>query len=312
MNHSMIKNAQNKMYPEFVNAFKPRKIQGGSAYGTLLSDLCYGKIYPNSYVDIYQTKVDPGSSHPVVIYCHGGGYTWGDKAEGDPNAEEKGFYCFDELLKAGYQIVSVNYALAPEYQYPVPLLQLNACVDWLLDHQEDYLLDMDQVIFMGGSAGAHLAGQFVNVVTNAAYAKKLGITSKLQPDQVRAFVSQSGLLDCERFDKTGSVAFDYILRCCGRAYFEVKRLRGVEKVIESNVIENMTSAFPPCFISDGNEGTFTDQAQDLAKKAGQLSVPYVLKLYPRSEAKLGHGFEGGDTPQAREVRRMTLDFLKSL
>lgn len=208
-------------------------------------------------------------------------------------------------------MVSVNYALAPDFAYPIPLYQMNQCMAYLTAHAAEYGLCMDQVILAGSSAGAHLAGQYAAVLTNADYAAEMKINPALSGKQILAFVSGSGLLDCERFDRTDSVVFNFLLRRCARAYFGVRRLRGNVVVRQADVIAHMSGDFPPCFLSDGNRGTFTDQAEDMAKRAQALQIPYCLKLYPKDKAVLGHGFELGETPQAQEVIAETLDFLRT-
>ena len=312
MDHKLILKLQNSMFPEFVNGFEPRKNKGSITGGQLYSDLKYGGKYPNSYVDLYKSNKSKHGKAPLVIYCHGGGYTWGDKVEGDPNAGDKSFCLFQDFIDHGYDVASVNYALAPEFQYPVPMLQLDECIQFLISHAEEYRLDVDRVILIGSSAGAHLAGQYADAVTNEAYASGIGIHPVLKQEQLMAFVSQSGLLDNERFDRTDSGIFNFVLRRCGRAYFDVKKLQGDPKVIETNVINNMTENFPPVFISDGNVGTFTDQAVDMADRAKSLGLTYELKLYPKETAKLGHGFEAGQAVQAVEVRNLMFQFLEKL
>lgn len=312
MKHGMIRRLQKMMFPEFVNSMKPRNKEREVSCGKLHSDICYGTTYPNSYMDIYQSSVIQEEPLPVFVYCHGGGYTWGDKVEGDPNAKEQSFWYFEELLKAGYHIVSVNYALAPEYQYPVPLLQLSQCMEFLKIHAQEYGIDMTRVIFSGSSAGAHLTGQYVNILTNESYAQQMKLVPALKKEQVMAYVSTSGLLDCERFDKTDAKSFNFILRKCAKAYFEVRKIEGNKDIKGTNVITYMSDDFPPCFISDGNRGTFTNQAKDMAKNAEKLGIRYQLKLYPKEIAVLGHGFELGESEQAKEVMKLTIDFLKSL
>lgn len=311
MKHKMIKKLQKAMFPEFVNSSEPRNNKREATCGTLHSNICYGNTYPNSYMDIYQSPMYQDKPLPVIVYCHGGGYTWGDKVEGDPNAKEQSFWYFEMLLKAGFHIVSVNYALAPEYQYPTPVIQLNQCMEYLSRHTKEYGIDMSRIIFSGSSAGAHLSGQYVNIVTNEDYARQMKIDPFLKKEQIMAYVSSSGLLDCERFDKTQSKLFNIMLRGCARAYFNVKKIHGNASVQEANVITHMSKDFPPCFISDGNQGTFTDQAEDLAVNATLLGIRHQLKLFPKEVAALGHGFEFGETQQAKEVMKMLLEFLRN-
>lgn len=312
MKHKMIQKMQKMIFPEFVNGMYPRDNKREITCGRLYADISYGTDYPNSYVDIYQSPNYKEQPLPVFIYCHGGGYTWGDKVEGDPNEKEQSFWYFETLLNAGYHVVSVNYALAPEYQYPVPVIQLNQCVSYLAGHAVEYGIDMSKVIFSGSSAGAHLTGQYVNVLTNKEYARQMKIKPAIRKEQIMAYVSSSGLLDCERFDRTHSKAFDFILRRCARAYFGVWNIHGNKIVQETDVITHMTKDFPPCFISDGNQGTFTDQAKDMAEKAEELGIRHQLKVYSKETAVLEHGFELGESLQAKEIMSMTLDFLESL
>ena len=312
MKHFMIEKLQKTMFPVFVNGFEPRDNAKDLSGVTCFHDLCYGTEYPNSFLDIYQSPRYENTPLPVFLYVHGGGYTWGDKVEGDPNTRENGFGCFEELLNAGFHLVSVNYALAPEYQYPVPLWQMDQCVSWLKQHAEAYGLDMSRVIFGGSSAGAHLSGQYTAAVCDPAYARELKLSPSISASDLLAFCSFSGLLDYARFDKTDSAIFNAILAGCARAYFGVRDFRGDPRCAQAGVIRHITGNFPPVFVSDGNAGTFTDQARDLAGRAAQLHLPCVLKLYGRDVAKLGHGYEMGDTPQAKETRSSLLAFLTEL
>ena len=48
---------------------------------------------------------------------HGGGYIAGDKQYKNP--------LLAKIAEQGYIVVNVNYALAPQYKYPTPLIQMN-------------------------------------------------------------------------------------------------------------------------------------------------------------------------------------------
>lgn len=208
-----------------------------------------------------------------------------------------------------YAVVSVNYALAPDYPYPVPVRQLEQCLTYLKDHAAEYRIDMDRIVFAGSSAGAQIAGQYLNVLTDPAYASEMGLTPPIPADAAIAFVSSSGLLDCERFDKTGVPPFDQVLLRCGLAYFGTTALKGEAPVLQAGVIRHMTAQFPPMFLSDGNTMTFTDQAIDMKAKADALGIPAEILLFPKEEAELRHGFELTQIPQALEVQKASAAFL---
>ncbi len=88
-------------------------------------------------------------------------------------------------------------------------------------------------------------------------------------------------------------------------------LEGNSDCIQASVIEHATSAFPPSFLSDGNSGSFYDQARAFSEKLTCLGVHNELLLYPFERAKLGHGYETTDSPQAVEAQQRAIDFLKS-
>ena len=54
---------------------------------------------------------------------HGGGFIAGDKQYKNQ--------LLSKVAEQGYIIVNVNYALAPQYKYPTPLVQLNQAVKFI-------------------------------------------------------------------------------------------------------------------------------------------------------------------------------------
>lgn len=107
---------------------------------------------------------------------------------GDPMAATEATYLLDDICAAGYNIVNVDYALVPDYRFPVPLIQANRAFAYIQEHDDEYHLNMDNVVIMGSSAGAIMASQLGSIITNPEYAELLGITPALKPEQVKAVV----------------------------------------------------------------------------------------------------------------------------
>lgn len=278
-----------------------------------INDICYGTEYPNSYLDIYIANNNPSVSRPTVIMIHGGGFVWGDKAEGDPNGNTSGTAQYiNSFLDEGYNLVSINYVFAPEYLYPTPMYRISQAVEFLQTNGSKYGIDMSKIIFTGGSAGGHLEGQFVNIQTNEAYAKELGITPVLDKESIVAVIFNSALLDNERFGKTGTAIIDYLFTQCGRTYFNCNRLEGNRNVIQSNVIENMTKDFPACYISDGNTGTFNEQAKELYEKTKALGIISYFNFHEKSEVMLFHGYEQDGSESSIDNMKKQIKFLQQL
>jgi len=87
------------------------------------TNIAYADEYPNSYLDIrYPSDPAAGDAaeRPTMIYIHGGGWFYGSKTKGDPLSVESSNYMMDSIVKAGYNLVSMDYALRPDYGFPTP------------------------------------------------------------------------------------------------------------------------------------------------------------------------------------------------
>jgi acetyl esterase/lipase len=80
-----------------------------------------------------------------------------------------------------------------------------------------------------------------------------------------------------------------------------------------NVIPIATSNFPPTFITDGNTGTFPDQAEDYYNRLKELGVKTDLYIPDINESKEVHGYMNTiNTKATRTYIERKLAFLDSL
>lgn len=278
----------------------------------VLSNVRYDTELPNGYLDIYYPS-DMAKCKPMtIIYIHGGGYIWGDKVSGDPNAGNNSFNSslIYRLADAGYPVISMNYALAPEYRYPNAIRQLSGGMHWIKEHSGELGLPPDGVAFAGASAGGNLAGVMANLQTNPAYAAQMELEPAFSGDDVKAVIFEGGLMDNRVFGVTHDIVSDYIFYHMGRVYLKTNELKGNNALAPSNVIDNVSANFPPSFISDGNAGTFYDQARAMEARLKELGVPVKLNIFSQEEAGvLGHGFEERGAEWGLKTVGMILDFL---
>jgi acetyl esterase/lipase len=92
----------------------------------------------------------PGPSQgprPALLWIHGGGYVFGSAAQDDQMCRH-----FAEEL--GIVVAAVEYRLAPEHPYPVPLHDCYDALSWLVGQRD---VDPTRIAVGGGSAGAGLA-----------------------------------------------------------------------------------------------------------------------------------------------------------
>lgn len=101
-------------------------------------------------VRIYQPATS--GPHPIHVYYHGGGWMLGTIEEAFVDIT-----CRERTALAGYVTVAVEYRLAPEHKFPVPLDDAYAALLWVIEHAAQYNADPTRVTVGGGSAGANIA-----------------------------------------------------------------------------------------------------------------------------------------------------------
>ena len=182
----------------------------------------------------------------MSVSVHGGAYTYGTK-------EVYQYYCMD-LAERGFTVVNFSYRLAPEFKYPVPLKDMNAVLNMVMENAESYHIDRNNVFFVGDSAGAHLAAQYLTAFTNPEYAKLLGLA-------LPSFTVRGCALNCGIYraaDVRDSMGF-YL---------------GKKETTETlDFLPYITDSFPPVF---------------LMSSTGDMCMPFV---YPMEDTLLKAGVE---------------------
>lgn len=112
-------------------------------------DLAYASGSSAQKLDLY-IPTNGSGPFPVVIMVHGGGFMFGDKADG------AGLTGVDQLLAAGYAVASINYRLSGEAQYPAQIFDAKAAVRFLRANAGKYNLNPDKFGAWGASAGGNL------------------------------------------------------------------------------------------------------------------------------------------------------------
>ncbi|HEX7096181.1 MAG TPA: alpha/beta hydrolase fold domain-containing protein, partial [Acidimicrobiales bacterium] len=93
---------------------------------------------------------DATGTLPCVYSIHGGGFVLGSYDMDDP--------LFDRWCpKLGIVGVSVEYRLAPEHPYPIPLEDCYAGLKWVYEHADELGVDRARIGIRGISGGGGLA-----------------------------------------------------------------------------------------------------------------------------------------------------------
>lgn len=91
-----------------------------------------------------------GEKYPVLLFFHGGGWV-------TESVENYDRVCSKMAQSTGHIVMSVEYRLAPEYRFPVPLEDCYAAAKALYTGHLVLPADPDRITIIGDSAGGNLA-----------------------------------------------------------------------------------------------------------------------------------------------------------
>ncbi|EON62302.1 hypothetical protein W97_01523 [Coniosporium apollinis CBS 100218] len=100
---------------------------------------------------LYQPEAPPKEGSPLVVLYHGGGWCLGmpEMTEVD---------CVNFVQQFGCVCISVDYRLAPEHPFPVPVEDSWDALKWVAAHTSDLAADPSAGFIVGGtSAGGNIA-----------------------------------------------------------------------------------------------------------------------------------------------------------
>lgn len=120
-------------------------------------------------LDIYRPQAQ--GRYPVIVQIHGGSWQRGARTDQETFARY--------FASHGYVVIAIDYRLAPRWQWPAQLDDVNAALAWIRKSESTHEGDADRIAVVGRSAGGHLA-------LMAAYSGK---------SPVRAVVSYYGPAD---------------------------------------------------------------------------------------------------------------------
>jgi len=201
-------------------------------------------------LDLYIPK--SGHKFPVVIFVHGGAWTFGDKG----NLANVGY----GLAEKGYLAVLVNYRLSPAVQHPAHITDIARAVSWTFRNIRRYGGDPDLIFLGGHSAGAHL-------VSLLALDEKYLYEQNFPLAKIKGIICISGLY---KLDLT-------------RKYDSIFTSNPKERQ-DASPISHLTKRPPPFLIlyAAREMPMLDEQAEDFAARIHELGGAADLKQIPET------------------------------
>lgn len=220
---------------------------------------------PKLSVRVHSLKETSQKDRPCVYSIHGGGYVAGSVDLDDA--------FFDELCQqTGCVGISVDYRLAPEFPYPVPIEDCYAGLAWVFKNAEAYGIDPDRVGIHGISGGGGLAAALALMVRDRGeyqLAYQLLDCPMLDDRQVTPSSRAKNLVGWS----TASNSFGWT-SYLGDIYGSDK----IPYLAAPSRAEDL-SALPPAYVCVGGADGFRDEGIEYAMKLEACGTPCELHVY---------------------------------
>lgn len=215
-------------------------------------------------------RAQPG---PLVVYLHGGGWVMGDLSMHDDT-------CRRIATGACCTVVNVDYRLAPENPYPIPLEDGFAAVSWSAEHAADLAADPGAIVIAGSSAGGNLAAA-ATLLARAAGAPDIAA-------QILIYPAIDPQMDTDSHGLFGS---GYGLDRAQMQWFWSSYLGGDrvrQDPLAAPCLAESLAGLPPALVITAEFDPLRDEAEKYARALKASGVPVQLHRY---EGQI-HGFVG--------------------
>jgi len=153
---------------------------------------------PDAMFDVFAPAHMEGPL-PAVVWVHGGGFVAGTRSD---------LSGYLQILAArGFVTVGIDYSLAPSARFPTPMRQTNAALAHVIANAKRFNIDPERIFLAGDSAGAQIAAQAALIVSDANYARRMGMEAIR--DLARSGLSQSSLEVANDRDCVATLSYVY-------------------------------------------------------------------------------------------------------
>lgn len=246
-------------YPHRQAPFRATQMISGIGAARLPFTTLQYAVHDGVTLTLDYTKAEAGGLRPCLLVVHGGSWKKGNSSElPDVNAY---------FAKAGYNVASINYRLAPQFKSPAPQEDVQAALAYLKSNASKLNLDPTNFVLMGRSAG----GQ---IVLTAAYG--------LHDPAIRGVVDFYGPTDMFWAYDHPDAPLVMDSRKVMEDFFggTPQQKRDVYKAgSPTNLITR--SSVPTLIVHGGNDAhVHFDEAEILADKLKENRVPHLLLGLP--------------------------------
>ncbi|QEY51523.1 alpha/beta hydrolase [Legionella longbeachae] len=220
-------------------------------------------VGPNGKVSIHILR-PPGILEilPVLVYVHGGGWVRGD------------YTMYERLISAltngtGAALIFVDFQRAPEGQYPIPIEEVYAVLQWIAKHGNQLKLDVSRLAIAGESAGGNIAAA-VTLLAKERKGPKIGFQLLLYPVTSATFDQSS----YQEFAEGYFLSIEAI-QCLWNFYCPDIHVRNQPTASPLQATLEQLSGLPPTLIISAECDVTRDECEAYAHKLIEAGVPVL-------------------------------------
>lgn len=219
---------------------------------------------------------------PIIVYLHRGGWVYG-------SIEESEMICRKLANEIGAIIAAVEYRLAPEHKFPIPLEDCYDATDWIAKNASALSGNPNKIIICGESAGGNLAAA---VALMAREKKQFPVLA-----QLLIYPILTNELNQQNYDNSP----DKELLCIQSMQFFLSAYlpspQDGENPYASPLKSKNLSQLPSCFMITAEYDALKHEGAKYAEALRKAGVSVQSKCY----CNVIHGFL--DLPLANEVKQ---------
>lgn len=271
-----------------------------------ITGLQYDLADNDAWLDVYHPAAlqNTDSMLPVIVWIHGGGLISG-------NRTQIGNYC-KILASYGYTTVSIDYSVAPESKYPIPIRQTNAALAYLKKNASTFHIDSTQFVLAGDSGGSHIAAQMACLITDTGYVKVMNIQPAIASENLMGLILFCGSYNALNVELKGIGG--WFFKTVLWAYSGTNQFKKDAYFQTASVVDYVTEKFPPAFISAGNGDPLLSHSRELVRKLNAKQIaPDTLFFAEHHSPALPHEYQFNlDTEAGRLALDRAVQFLQIL
>ena len=221
-------------------------------------------IHGDIPVRVYVPTTDEAGSLPVCVWFHGGGWVVGSLDTTDAT-------CRALANAAGAVVVSVDYRLAPEHPFPIPLDDCYAATEWAAANAASLGGDPSRLAVAGSSSGGNLAAA-VALRTRDEGGPRLAHQSLICPALDNDFERPSYVAYADSYGPPLAM-MSYFWQCYVPNEADARNLYAVPVAVPD------LAGLPSAFVLTCEYDPLRDEGEAYAERLREAGVPTKLSRY---------------------------------